>query len=136
VGSRLKKGLRRWHGGWAGHYHSAEEGDKACYERFDDLLEMVRSQAQGIGAIPVARQAEVDARRQRMDPWREEKLARAYELVRVGMASKARFALIQADLSLDAIARMTDDELLTIPNVGPKSVRQLRDAIAAKGAGV
>ncbi len=53
-----------------------------------------------------------------------------------GTARPVRDALVQAGITtLEQVARTTPRELLKIHGIGPKGIRQLREALAARGLG-
>jgi hypothetical protein len=139
LGKTLRKYQRTWNGGWAGHYHagSVRYGEKNCYEKLDDLIELARAQAQNIGAIPVANRWEIERlREQHVQPGRPDRDSVWRSLEGLDIPPRARSSLIRNQIDLQTVAQMSDDELLRLDGIGQVAVRRLREAIASREAAV
>jgi hypothetical protein len=130
--STKKNKKKLWLGGWVAHFHSSDDPDSGrdCYERFHELVDVVRAHASNLAALPVAEPWQI---RQMRDRHRvPERDATAKTFAGIDLQPRARYALVRRGIGLDAVARMSDEELRAIDGIGPLSLRQLRRAIAAR----
>jgi hypothetical protein len=115
--------------GWLAHYHC---GLKRCYRSWRELFDVVHDHAQGIGAIPVAEQREIDRHRAGyVQPDRPGRDAVWASLRGIDLPPMAQHTLMRNQIDLEAVAQMSDDELLALEGVGHTTVRRLREAVAS-----
>ncbi len=121
-----RKSDGRWTAGWLAHFHTADRGQaNDCYDRFYDLVDLVREQAQNLAAIPVASTWQIEAERRKHTVPGQAEAAKSLAGVK-DLPPRACWALIRVGVDLKIAAEMSDEELLAIQGVGPLSVRVLR----------
>jgi hypothetical protein len=142
---RLSMGNLAHYADGTAHYHSSSIDDDpdSCHERFLEVIRALREQSSFLKAIPVATPRQMAQLRPndtrgafRPTPFdTDQETSDAWQSFPDTIAARTCGALIRAGLDFDAALALTDEELLALRDVGPDTVKKLRQAGRAAKAG-
>jgi hypothetical protein len=126
-----KQADKRWSSGYAGHYHTADEG-RDCWERVKEALDVIHGWGPAVESLPVAERSDPDAQRPTADEFRR-RFRSGTPLVSIVRPVQCQ-ALYQANLiALEEVADRTEEEVRAIDGVGYITVAKLMNAMDEHG---